>query len=406
MTRARRSDADALMKRVAAIQDTDPRLAEERRAVRDRLDGPPTRIEKAPGKNRRALYGLVAVAAVAASIVLLVRRSPPLAGTVDRSASASASASAPSPNNVLRFPDGSTVALANQSFASVEESYPQGARVRVDHGDARVTVVHRDDTRWAVEAGPYVIHVTGTAFDVGWVPGTETFHLEMVTGSVIVEGPGLGSRRLVAGENLIIRKQDGRIDVRGRFEAEVGNSDDDAGAGSEKPTSSNKPGTVAADGMAEFRALFHERHYEEAFNRMEQLGWTRTCETIPAADLLSVADAARLSAHSARARETYGIVRRRFPGSNTAATASFFEGRVAADQDHDWPSAVKAFRTYLRERPNGELRELARGRLIESLVRSGDQAGARVESQTYLSLHPDGAHATLAKQLTAGAGAP
>src|SRR5204863_3461641 len=42
---------------------------------------------------------------------------------------------------------------------------------------------------WKVAAGPYDVHVTGTAFDVSWSNQTQAFDLRMETGAVIVMGP-------------------------------------------------------------------------------------------------------------------------------------------------------------------------------------------------------------------------
>ena len=68
----------------------------------------------------------------------------------------------------ITFSDGSTLRLAPAARLRVAEVAPEGARVLVESGAVHVSVVHATtrETRWAVEAGPFEIRVTGTKFDV------------------------------------------------------------------------------------------------------------------------------------------------------------------------------------------------------------------------------------------------
>ena len=68
----------------------------------------------------------------------------------------------------VRFSDGTHVDLAQGARVSVLSRGPRGARLRVEEGEARFDVVHLPRAAWSVEAGPYVVYVTGTAFDVRW----------------------------------------------------------------------------------------------------------------------------------------------------------------------------------------------------------------------------------------------
>ena len=46
--------------------------------------------------------------------------------------------------------------------------------------------------RWQVAAGPYVVHVTGTIYDVQWSGDSEAFDVWLEKGSVRVSGPLIG----------------------------------------------------------------------------------------------------------------------------------------------------------------------------------------------------------------------
>ncbi len=86
---------------------------------------------------------------------------------------------------------------------SVLSRGPRGARLRVEEGEARFDVVHLPHAAWSVEAGPYVVYVTGTAFDVRWSGADEVIEVRMRSGSVQVGGPMLPERvTLRAGQRL------------------------------------------------------------------------------------------------------------------------------------------------------------------------------------------------------------
>ena len=82
--------------------------------------------------------------------------------------------------------------LAPGSRATVGEVSRHGAELTLATGSASVHVVHREHTRWLVNAGPFRVRVTGTRFQVGWDPKSDEFRLAMAEGSVTVSGCGFG----------------------------------------------------------------------------------------------------------------------------------------------------------------------------------------------------------------------
>ena len=74
---------------------------------------------------------------------------------------------------------------------SVVAPGPHGARLRVEEGAAHFSVMHLPHAAWSVEAGPYVVEVTGTVFDVRWSSADEVVEVRLQSGSVRVSGPML-----------------------------------------------------------------------------------------------------------------------------------------------------------------------------------------------------------------------
>ena len=106
----------------------------------------------------------------------------------------------------VRFSDGTHVDLGHGARVSVLARGPRGARLRVEEGEARFDVAHLPHAAWSVEAGPYVVYVTGTVFDVRWSGSDEVIEVRMRSGSVQVGGPLLPERvTLRAGQRLRAR---------------------------------------------------------------------------------------------------------------------------------------------------------------------------------------------------------
>jgi len=116
----------------------------------------------------------------------------------------------------VQFSDGTQVELAQGARVSVLSRGPRGARLRVEEGEARFDVVHRPHAAWSVEAGPYVVYVTGTAFDVRWSGTDEVIEVRMRSGSVQVGGPLLPERvTLRGGQHLTAQLASGELHIGG-----------------------------------------------------------------------------------------------------------------------------------------------------------------------------------------------
>jgi TolA-binding protein len=159
------------------------------------------------------------------------------------------------------------------------------------------------------------------------------------------------------------------------------------------------PEASAAVPRASWRDLARQGDYKGALAAAEAEDWSALCESLSAADLLELGTTARLAGRGGRAVEAYSAVRRRFGGTDAAATAAFHLGQMAFDGAHAYDEAHRWFSTYLAERPGGALAAEALGRAMEAEQRMGDLPRAKETAQRYLARYPAGAHAELAKSL-------
>lgn len=198
---------------VAAAESSGPSPAAWHRLTRPRK--PPL-----PGPPRRTLWVAVGVAAFASllgvfKIVALVRAAPLTyavrgallrsGGQIDALGSDAA---------LVRFSDGTEIALDAGAHLAVTASGPHGAHLRLHSGRAHLQVIHRPAAAWTVEAGPYAVEVTGTAFDLRWSEAEQIAEIKMQAGSVRVSGPLLSEKvALGKGQHLMARLRSGDVRI-------------------------------------------------------------------------------------------------------------------------------------------------------------------------------------------------
>lgn len=89
----------------------------------------------------------------------------------------------------LSFSDGTRVDLQDGARARIAAVDAHGARLAIENGHASLAVTHRPSAAWFVDAGPFVIQVSGTQFDVDWSSYDDTLSVDLHEGSLIVSGP-------------------------------------------------------------------------------------------------------------------------------------------------------------------------------------------------------------------------
>ena len=300
----------------------------------------------------------------------------------------------------LRFSEGSTIVLREGGRARVLTADGAGARVLLENGEADVAIAHRTRraTRWSFEAGPFHVLVTGTKFKVAWNSMNQALALATKEGSVLVSAPCLDAPRVVSAGHSV------QLSCRKPSSAPEPEPEPAAAPAASLPAPSVERAAVAvipAPRASEegWREPLRAGRLAEALRAAEGSGFTQVCERATGAELLALADAARLSGSAARATTALLALRRRFSRSGEAATAAFALGRIAFDQRADYADAARWFKAYLEQLPNGPLMGDAAGRLMEARFRQGDREGARGEAQRYLTRFPVGPYASQARKI-------
>ncbi len=399
--------------RLAEAQDqvleADPRQLAR---VRARLLAPPPRPVPLGWGPRVALI-LVGAGAVAALVVALRPAAGPdpvgfrvVGGAAPVEVSrAIAATEAPV---ALDFSDGSQVTLRPGARARVLATTAAGARLALDSGAIDVYVRPGEGTAWAVEAGGFAVQVTGTRFDVGWDPAAERFDVGLSEGSVAVTGPLLGAgRRVAAGERLAVdvRRGDVRFDTVGLEMAEGAPSRRQRRArrGRGAPDAAKQIEAAPAEiPDASWQELAADGRYGDAMAVVDHRGFAGLVAEGGAAELLTLADTARLARDWRRARVVYLELRERFAKTSQAARAAFFLGRIDFDRRSAYHEAAAWFERYLEAAPRGAFAKQALGRLIEAWSEAGEGARAKAAAERYLSRYPGGPHADFAKRLAGG----
>jgi hypothetical protein len=329
---------------------------------------------------------------------------------------------------VLRFSDGTEVTLQHGSRAWVVSTDARGARIRLEEGQAHFAVVPRSGARWAVEAGPYTIDVTGTRFDVQWTGGDDLFEVRLVSGAVTVRGALAGDGiRLQPGQQFRGRLSDGAVGIQqvavvpavdsrpvpstalgppaaesgaasGRSRAGVAQR---ARGGASATAGKQRPGESIARVGEDWRKLVARGQFHVVVREAEDAGIDRCLAGLPSDRLIALADAARYTARIDLARRVLIAQRQRFGGSAPAHDAAFLLGRLAEDTGAPLPNALDWYDRYLVEAPAGSYAAEALGRKMLALTKIPGGAGVAV-AREYLLRYPNGQYVTQARGIIEG----
>jgi ferric-dicitrate binding protein FerR (iron transport regulator) len=119
------------------------------------------------------------------------------------------------PPRTAHFPDGTEVRAEQGTQARIRFVTNHGAEVAMSRGMIHASVVHSATSEWRFDAGPLVVHVTGTAFSLLWTPEIDRFDLLVEHGSVLVSSPVSKDPLPVrAGQWLTIRPQENEVFIR------------------------------------------------------------------------------------------------------------------------------------------------------------------------------------------------
>jgi hypothetical protein len=155
--------------------------------------------------------------------------------------------------------------------------------------------------------------------------------------------------------------------------------------------------TTASEPIA-WANLIAQGDFSGVVRDAEKRGVDVTLASASAAELTSLADAARYTKRNDLARQALLGLRARYAGTPRASDAAFFLGRLSETPSSSAGAAVTWYETYLRESAYGPYAGEALGREIALLART-DRPRAQRTAQIYLERFPRGTQAELAKSL-------
>ena len=304
----------------------------------------------------------------------------------------------------LQFQDGSEVRLSTGARVRLVASEPARALVTVLKGQARFRVRHQARTDWRVEAGPFRVQVTGTAFTVDWAADAARFQVAVTEGSVRVEGAGAGmGLPLLAGQSLTADATTG--DIR------VWRNDDLPGDGQPPPTPAPRrpvapepvpePAPSLASRSSAWAALLGNGDYQRIVAEAEAMGIERCLRVCSDEARMALADAARYQGKWSLARQVLATLTDGSPLGTEPARAQYLLGQIA-EGEGDRLAAARAYERCEQLDGRGGYAALALGRLISVSVALGDHAVARQAAGRYLDRYPRGPHADEARRLVTG----
>lgn len=340
---------------------------------------------------------------------------------------------------LVSFSDGTVVTLQRGARAWVASTDARGGRIRLEEGQGHFAVQHRAQARWAVDAGPYTIDVTGTEFDVSWAGADDRFEVHLIKGAITVRGPLAGDGvKLRPGQRFRGTVSEGAVGIeptpgeRGAVEREGAMApapatapspspptapavaaDSPPGGDEPRPVRRSRPalamreagartgeaggGVSGAAVGADWRRLVARGQFHVVIREAEDFGIDNGVARLASDRLMALADAARYTARPELAQRVLGAQRQRFPGTAAASDAAFLLGRLAEDTGAPLPRALGWYERYLTEAPKGSYAAEALGRKMLALTRLSGAAGSRAVAREYVERYPNGQYVTQAR---------
>ncbi|MBN1606974.1 MAG: FecR domain-containing protein [Polyangiaceae bacterium] len=270
----------------------------------------------------------------------------------------------------MRVEAGARLDVLDQSTRSVSLALRRGlVRFDIQPGGSR---------QWRIDCGAVSIEVVGTRFSIERVGGR--VRIEVERGRVLVRGEGVadhvqaidgGGRLVVSGEPDAVPLESLSVDV-------------DSGSQPSPPSSSPRS-------IAPWLVAARDRDWKRAWEALGASGAAKeAARSDDVAELLSLADVARLSGHPNEAVAPLERVIREHAVDPRAALAAFALGRLLLDSLGNPPRAAAALEQAIALRLPAALTEDAQARLVEAYARAGDAARAHTSAETYRSRYPDG----------------
>lgn len=320
----------------------------------------------------------------------------------------------------LSFNEGSRFALEPGTRGRLRAVSAEGAHLALERGAVACQITESHTRRWSVEAGPFVVTVRGTAFDVDWDPAREELAVSLRRGRVAVSGPVVGDELvLTPGQRLTVslpRREtvisEGRSPRAGDPAATPGATSPAPSAAAptaaaatasgepnpESEASRRTPAGATAEGARAWREAIATGQWDRILADADRAGVGTMLHSLTSEELFALADAARYRRRPDLARAALLEQRRRFPSSPRSLDALFLLGRVD-EQQGGKRQAIQRYDEYLTRAPGGTYAAEALGRRMILTQAVEGAASARRVADEYLRRFPEGSYATAARTL-------
>lgn len=311
----------------------------------------------------------------------------------------------------LLFAEGTQFRLMPGTRGRLRSVDSAGARIAIEQGTASFRVTPRNDARWLVDVGPFLVTVKGTVFTVLWDAARERLGITMRHGQVSVRGPlTQGEIMLRAGQRLAVNLPKQEIVITELGEDAWAGASAAAGTGVDRqpaaaPANAPSLGPAATPALAKgsgrrsWAEALAAGDWDQILDEVDRVGVKRTLADASSEELFVLADAARYRRRMGLARQALLAERRRFPGSARALDAVFLLGRMAESNDRPTRKALAWYEEYLTRAPTGTYASEALGRKMIATSKLAGEPAARPIAEQYLRRFPGGTYAGAARAL-------
>ena len=294
----------------------------------------------------------------------------------------------------LDFGDGALVTVGAGARLDVLEQSSRSVVLALRRGLSQYDIRPGGARRFRIESAGVSVEVVGTRFSV---ERSETaVRVEVLRGRVLVRGAGVPDQvqALEAGRSLVVD-----------LTAPASKTETTTGSKPVQPEPENLPPaasiakpaprpTIANAPTAElhdWRTAVAQQEWTKAWDNLGQDGVAReTAHTDDVADLLALADVARLSGHPGDALTPLRQIVARHTEDPRCSMAAFTLGRVLLDSLGSPVQAAFAFEKALALKLPASLAEDAQARLVEAHAQAGALVQARAAARTYRERYPGG----------------
>jgi transmembrane sensor len=340
--------------------------------------------EVSDSRHRTLLMAASAVGVLAVVLVLFVGRGR-VPGVTASVAELTTLESVTTPREV-DLEDGASVRLETGTRLDVLERLPSAVSLALRRGRARFDIRAGGAFKWRIDCGAVTVEVVGTRFVLE--RDDRQVRVEVERGRVLVRGEGVMDRvqAVDAGGHMVVSSE-----PRGPGWASVPWHSlplVDAGGASEPIPNAQ---ASSSNAVGEWQNAARDRDWNRAWDALGETGIARITQgSDDVAELLTLADVARLSGHPRDAVAPLERIVTAYAGDSRAALAAFMLGRVWLDSLGNPARAIAPLERALSLGLPAGLEEDAEARLVEAYARAGNPQQARALAEEYRAHFPGG----------------